>query len=262
MPVPRHWNDILRGPVFVINLDSRPDRFAATSSALREAGFATVRRYSAVDARDSVALREAWAACGSPPFGEGDRGFGTVSGRQGCFLSHLLLWREIVEQGLPYASIFEDDVVFHRHWAELAPTAFAFTPPEYDLLYMGNMIVTPGTGLVRKTPVYCTHAYVITRAGAQWLRSLLLNDPDGVGSIDIMLFRNQARSESNPRGRSFVWYAWNGTTFPDMRASTAPEWQNRNTGLVFQDFALGSDIAATETFPVHSGARLGTTAPW
>jgi hypothetical protein len=156
-----------------------------------------------------------------------------------------MLWQEIVDRDLPYATIFEDDVVFHRHWAHLAPTAFALTPRDYDLLFMGNMIVTPGVGLVRRTPVYCTHAYVITREGAQTLRALLLRDPEGVGSIDIMLYRYQVRCEADPQGSPFSWYAWSGATFADKRAGVELEWQNRNTGLVFQDFTLGSDIAAT-----------------
>jgi hypothetical protein len=247
VPVPRLWLDILLGPAFVINLNSRPDRLAASAGEIKRAGFTDVRRFPAVDATDPDGLAQAWANCGSPPFAAWDGGFEIVPGKQACLLSHLAVWQEIVDRDLPFACVFEDDVVFHRHWAHLAPTAFAFTPPEYDLLYMGNMTVTPGSGLVRKTPVYCTHAYLITREGAARVRSLLLADPEGVGSIDIMLFRHQSRWEADPQGSSFSWYAWSGTTFADKRAGVAVEWQNRNTGLVFQDFALGSDIAATAT---------------
>ena len=187
-------------------------------------------------------MQRAWAACDAPSFADWDGGFESVPGKQGCFLSHLALWQEIVDRNLPYACVFEDDVVFHRHWAQLAPTAFSFTPQDYDLLFMGNMIVTPGPGLVRQTPVYCTHAYVIPRESAARLRPLLLGDPQGVGSIDIMLYRQQRLTEEQPARRPFTWYAWNGTGFADARAHANREWAHRNTGLVFQDFAVGTDI--------------------
>jgi hypothetical protein len=242
LPVPRQWPDVLRAPAFVVNLDSRPDRLAATTEALRDAGFSDLRRFPAVDARDQQRLERAWKACGSPPFAAWDSGFEAVPGKQGCFLSHVALWQEILDLNLPFACIFEDDVVFHRHWAQLAPTAFTFTPQDYYLLYMGNMIITPGPGLVRQTPVYCTHAYVITREGAARLRPLLLDDPEGVGSIDIMLYRQQQLAVEQPARRPFTWYAWNGTRFADGKASAYQEWANRNTGLVFQDFEVGTDI--------------------
>ena len=242
MPVPNQFLEILRAPSFVVNLDTRPDRLAATTEALRNAGFSDVRRFPAVDARDQHRLEPAWKACGSPPFAAWDSGFETVPGKQGCFLSHVALWQEILDRNLPYACIFEDDVVFHRHWAQLAPTAFTFTPQDYDLLFMGSMIVTLGSGLVRRTPVYCMHAYLITREGAARLRPLLLDDPEGVGSIDIMLYRQQQLAEEQPGRRPFTWYAWSSTAFADARAHVYREWANRNTGLVFQDFEMGTDI--------------------
>ena len=247
MAVPSQFLEILRAPSFIINLDTRADRLAATTEALRNAGFSDVRRFPAVDARDQRRLERAWKACGSPPFAAWDSGFETVPGKQGCFLSHVAVWKKILDLGLPYACIFEDDVFFHRYWAQLAPTAFTFTPQDYDLLFMGNMIVTPGPGLVRQTPVYCMHAYVITREGAARLRPLLLDDPEGVGSIDIMLYRRQQRAVEQPARRPFTWYAWNGAGFADARAHVYREWANRNTGLVFQDFALGTDIGVARS---------------
>jgi GR25 family glycosyltransferase involved in LPS biosynthesis len=234
---------MLSGSAFVINLSSRPDRLDASTLEIKHAGFTDIHRFPAVDACDSRALEQAWATCGSPSFADWDGGFKNVPGKQGCFLSHLTLWQQIVAQDLPYASVFEDDVVFHGHWSQLAPTAFDFTPQDYDLLFMGNMNVTPGPGLVRRTPVYCTHAYVITREGAQRLRSLLLDDPEGVGSIDIMLFRRQQQAEENSVQCLFTWYVWNGTTFPCPRAADGVGWSSKNTGFVFQDFALGSDVS-------------------
>jgi SAM-dependent methyltransferase len=239
---PRFWQDILDAPAHVINLDARPERLAASVEELQRAGFSDVRRFRAVDASDPEALREAWHALGSPPFATWDEEFAAFPGKQGCFLSHLALWEEIVASGVPFACIFEDDILFHQHWARLAPTYFDFTPADYDILFLGSQIVTAGAGLVRRVPGYCTHAYLITNQGARRLRSLLLDDPNGVATIDVMLIHHQWQDHTGNKPAPFTWYAWDGTTFPDQRSMGHPRWEIRNTGLVFQDFSLGSDV--------------------
>lgn len=261
---PRFWRDVLAAPAFVINLDSRPERFAASLDELARAGFTDVRRMRAVDARDPEVLAAAWAACGSPALADWDTKFHESPGRQGCFLSHLALWKEISNSRFPFACIFEDDVVFHRHWAVLAPTCFDFTPRNYEVLFMGSQIEAPGTGLVRRVPVHCTHAYLITGSGAERLRSMVLNDPNGVATIDSMFIVPQWREHVGERNCPFDWYAWDGTTFPDARAASHPEWQKRNSGLVFQNMELGSDIEPTSSWatshsvpPVQEGAPDG-----
>ena len=239
---PRSWQDVLAAPAFLINLGARPERLAASLRELAHAGFVDVRRFPAVDASDPDVLRDAWRACGSPAFASSDTEFATLPGKQGCFLSHLAVWEEIVASGVPFACVFEDDVLFHRHWSRLAPTYFDFTPTDYDILFLGSQIVVEGTGLARRVPGYCTHAYLITNQGARRLRSLLLEDPDGVATIDIMLIHHQWQDHIGSRPAPFTWYAWDGATFPDARAAGHPRWEIRNTGLVFQDFAFGSDV--------------------
>ena len=57
-----------------------------------------------------------------------------------------------------------------------------------------------------------------------------------------MLYRQQQLAEEQPCHRPFTWYAWNGTGFADERAQVYREWANRNSGLVFQDFEMGTDV--------------------
>jgi hypothetical protein len=245
---PRRWSEVLHAPAFVINLDSRPDRLATTTEELVRAGFSDVRRFPAVNASNPTNLERAWMASGCPPFSGWDSRFTNVPGKQGCFLSHVALWDEILEQGLPFACVFEDDIFFHLHWKNLAPTYFGFTPTDYDILFMGNWMWVVEAGLVQRVPVYCMHAYIITAEGADRLRRTVLEDPEGVTTIDVMIARYQAhgdRSGVHP----FNWYVWNGTTFPSKRAAQHPSWSVRNTGLVFQDHRLGTDIDVVELPP-------------
>jgi hypothetical protein len=107
---------------------------------------------------------------------------------------------------------------------------------------MGSQIEVGGHGLVQRVPVHCLHAYIITLEGARRLRSLLLEDPEGVATIDSMIFRHQWKDHGGQMVCPFDWYVWNGKTFADARAAAYPEFQKRNTGLVFQNLDFGSDI--------------------
>ena len=196
----------------------------------------------AIDAQDTLALERAWAQYGTPRFAEWDGAIAHVHGKQGCFLSHLGVWQEIIDRNLSHACIFEDDVIFHPHWAQLAPTAFAFTPRDYDLLYMGSLCLEMGIGLVRQLPVFGLHAYVITREGARKLRAQLLADPEGIGSIDLMVCRLQEQALDGSASPSVSWYVWDGSMFPGHLDDFSPERQKGDMGLVFQNSLLGSDI--------------------
>jgi hypothetical protein len=239
---PRSWRDVLAAPAFVINLDARPERLTSSLEELRRAGFTDVRRFQAVDAANPKVLEQAWVGFGSPKFAPWDAKFREFSGKQGCFLSHVKLWEEIADSGLQFGCIFEDDIFFHRLWSQLSPTYFEFTPRDYDILFLGSQIEIKGTGLVRRVPVHCMHGYLVTNDGARRLRSILLNDPNGVATIDSMVMHYQWLEHQGHQRAPFDWYVWDGTTFPDLRAKGHPLWEIRNAGLVFQNFAFESDI--------------------
>lgn len=221
------WQDI---PCFVINMDRCADRLEQSMTRVHNAGFRNVTRWRAIDAKVDD-LSTAWSIHCSK-----NRTFTQYPGEQGCALSHLNLWKHIIEHQIPKAVVFEDDVLFHSDWDTLAPQYFAETPNDWDILYLGSQIDGEHQARVIQTRVYCTHAYMVTLQGAKKLYDFVLNATQ-MCVIDCIL-RDGMLMETPP----FVWYVWNGMMYPDSRRGTNPHWVIRNTGLVYQDDSAGTFV--------------------
>lgn len=228
-------------PAFVINMDRCQDRWALAQQRIRDAGYSNIQRFRGVDAINDP-LQTAWDIHSAPAFDPSDEEFVTYPGKQGCMLSHLHLWKKIIDENIPIATIFEDDVSFHSMWHDLAPIYYKHTPSDFDVLYLGSQIDHYVDAHIIQTPVFCTHAYVITQEGARTLYQLLLKDPKGVRTIDCMLIDHMKRHTFHNVPCPFTWYVWNGLKFPEPQALNDKHWAKRNTGLVFQDVTLGTFV--------------------
>lgn len=236
------WTSIAQARTFVVNMDRCVERWEVSKKRIEDAGFCNVERFRATDAAHDD-LKAAWAQHGSPKFDPSDKAFVTYPGTQGCMLSHLNIWKKMIDENIEVAVIFEDDVLFHTHWSTLAPRYYEATPKDFDILFMGNQIEHMIDGHIIQTPVFCTHAYVITQKGARILYERLLQDPLGLRAIDCMLIDHMKAKHYRGVPCPFVWYVWNGSKFPDKSsASKDPRVAKRNTGLVFQDIDLGTFI--------------------
>jgi glycosyl transferase family 25 len=94
----------------------------------------------------------------------------------GCALSHLGVYKTIVERGLEAAIVLEDDAMFNADFWTRMPELLAELPAEWDLvqlIYSCRDVEPAGPHLVKFTmtptmPVAAT-AYILSRAGAQKL---------------------------------------------------------------------------------------------
>lgn len=199
--------------------------------------------------------------------------FLSLPGAQGCSVSQLRLLQHILDQGYPFASIFEDDIRFSRHWQRLAPAYRKATPENVDLLHLGSQIQYDSLhrwhparrlnrsrrltrfslkawpwpsrllGDVVQGPVYCLHAITITRKGCQQLMQFLTTQRIGIYIPDCMIHAAMAGRE-HISGFPLRWCAWNAgrLLLTDQERGTNPHWVRRNCGLVHQDEAFGTDI--------------------
>jgi hypothetical protein len=99
----RFKEEILNSQVYLINLDKSTDRFEEAFININVAGFNNIERYSAVDAdelKKKNQLEAEWAKHGSPEFSKIAPPIISIDykiGRHGCMLSHLNLWKKIIE---------------------------------------------------------------------------------------------------------------------------------------------------------------------
>lgn len=151
-----------RQTTFVINLDRSPDRLEFMRR--QRVGF---ERIAGIDGARMVPAWLASQFVGSP----------LTSGKIGCYASHLLVAREIVDRGLPYAIVLEDDVTLDDDFLDAAISAATDAPVGWDYIHLSSDYKRPvvhvvplwlGRQLVRHTrmPVN-TAAYLLSNAGAR-----------------------------------------------------------------------------------------------
>jgi len=107
-------------------------------------------------------------------------------GEIGCSLSHWMIWRRIVDEGMRAALILEDDVELAPRFGQVLAERLAElyeVSPIWHLCYVGRKRITvppfttapppPEEALAENLVVpsfsYCTHAYVVSSRGAEVL---------------------------------------------------------------------------------------------
>jgi glycosyl transferase, family 25 len=124
-------------PIFLINLDRDLDRLAVMRGALDGLGLAFER----VPAVLGLAM-PAWVR---PYFLNPD---GTIAstlrrGEVGCYASHLVVARRIVDDAIPFALVLEDDLALPADFPALLPALIAAAPPGWDIIRLSNPPKTP-----------------------------------------------------------------------------------------------------------------------
>jgi GR25 family glycosyltransferase involved in LPS biosynthesis len=154
--------------VCVINLERRPDRWAAMQARLARAGI-TAERVAAVDGRAPGIAAEYAEYAALPPlprpagvravtsswqfyrdhdsqqariaFEEGRTGRKAIASAGA--LAYLITWQGILERaladGVESLLVLDDDVAFHRDFAPLLAAAHAELPPDWLVLQLGTL---------------------------------------------------------------------------------------------------------------------------
>ena len=152
---------------FLINLDTSPDRLAYMTGQASEAGL-EIERFAALrgtDVRDAGVFGSSFDARLS-------------NGEAGCYASHLTCHQLVLDRGLPYGMVLEDDVQLAPDLAAVAKAAAEAAPDGWDYIHLSSHIkravkpVKPLTGTDRDLIVYSRlpvnmAAYLISAQGAR-----------------------------------------------------------------------------------------------
>ena len=121
-------------------------------------------------------------------------------GQRACGQSHVNVWRAIIDRGLEYALILEDDAMFVNDWREKLERLSEVDDPEWDaVLLNASEPITPEDKWTVVREQYLTGAYILSRRGAQCLLDWYSNE---FASSDWMTSRLQTR------GHSYSYFPW------------------------------------------------------
>jgi glycosyl transferase, family 25 len=146
-------------PVFVISLASSYDRRANTKLQLEQAGIS----FSLTDAVDGriIPVEDLRNNHDYAVFKSGIYTRYLRKEEIGCTLSHLSIFRKIVEDNIPLTCVLEDDNIYSSDFRELLETIEKDTD-HWDLLYLGHRSgCTLNAAEGRKTRILKTYDYAI-----------------------------------------------------------------------------------------------------
>lgn len=165
-------------PVYVINLDTRQERWATLAhSAERYAPNFDLRRVSAIDGN-----APGWRGADLNTFAH-RCGRRMLPGEYGCYFSHLKALETFVADGAPFALILEDDVVFDEKSVSRI-SAILEAMPDFEtvrivnhrsslLIELGQTSRGDRVGRTLHGPQGSAAAYLVSRHGAKKLLASL-----------------------------------------------------------------------------------------
>ena len=165
--------------IYIVNLDSRTDRWKSLLEA--EPSLVGAERISAVDGRKLSLTPELYQLFQH-------NHFQWKKSIMGCLLSHLSIWRQILQEKGDTFLILEDDVRLEPGWRE--QWSRIDVPKDADLIYLGGILPPNRANLSNvlqkitnhcysilpnrlfsqtSLPIFhfCTYAYAITRSGVE-----------------------------------------------------------------------------------------------
>lgn len=159
---------------FIINLASSTERRAMISAQCHKAGIA----YEFIDAVNGKALSEKEISQHTRPVN-----YAFKPGEIGCALSHINIYRKMVDENIAQALILEDDALLTEQLPEILNSPALQLPENSPVLVLlsqvnkyVNKVVAPVTPAASLYPVHSattSHAYVINLEAARRLLKLL-----------------------------------------------------------------------------------------
>lgn len=131
--------------IYLINLDRRPDRLERFMNSLDNSDMKNMKvlRMNAVDGSEIDITRVPLSETAKGELkqiettGFRSKHYQLTRGAIGCYLSHVKVWKDIVEKGHKNGLIFEDDVTLPENMYERMMNSMKGVPDDWDVLLFG-----------------------------------------------------------------------------------------------------------------------------
>jgi hypothetical protein len=161
-PNVEHFNKIM--DKYFINLEKRKDRLLITTELLNNKGYNNLIIYPAIDGSKLTNDELKKYVVSNAIKNEFRNSHDQLSiGAVGCYLSHINIWKKMIELNKPRIMIFEDDTYPSINIIDLM-NKIQNIPEDCDILLIGglyNRSNTVNKYLCSVKKFYCTHAYMI-----------------------------------------------------------------------------------------------------
>ncbi|CAG8691234.1 18966_t:CDS:1 [Racocetra fulgida] len=118
-------------------------------------------------------------------------------GQRACYITHYLIYNQIIDEGLNNVLILEDDVDFETNITDIMTDIHRNLPKSWDTLHLGHCYEVKGklvgnssfpNKLYEAMFPQCTHAYAISNSGAhKMLQAIDPMNPRGPIDYEISL---------------------------------------------------------------------------
>ncbi len=120
-------------------------------------------------------------------------------GELGGFLSHLILWKKIIDENIDKVLIFEDDCIFCDNLNSKLENILKELPNNFNIVWLGgkhsekyssdlNKKISENLSIFNEVHPYCTFSYIISLEGAKKLYYYAHNIFKGKLGVDFFMF--------------------------------------------------------------------------
>ena len=122
-----------------------------------------------------------------------------TSGELGCFMSHLLIWKKIIDENIDKIFVFEDDCIFNENFDSILENVINNEIPDnFNILYLGGRIcknhrfeqdiqISTNISIKQYKEPFGTFSYLISKKGAELLYNYAMDEFKGNLGVDYFI---------------------------------------------------------------------------
>lgn len=249
------FEDILHIQTFVLNVDSKSDRWFKTKDRLDDCGFMNYQRWQCADGRDKTSIKNTWDYLSLDSIKFNTLAF-SWSGTFAGTLSYLSCLKHIIDRKIPYSLILEDDIQFHPDFLTLGDDLFKETPNNFDVIYLGSQTEYRPTSNISVGQVYGGWSMLYSLEGAKKVYNMLIAKiyAGNLNCVDMEMYEFQKESfEPSHPFNFFIWSTRHNdytNTNPDVwghgfwYGTKDPfDWEWKYDGVIFPDPYIKSTLS-------------------